>query len=34
MDYLMDILYVGGIVLFFLLIWALAKGCDALGGRA
>ncbi len=34
MDYLMDILYVGGIALFFLLVWALALGCDKLGGRA
>jgi hypothetical protein len=34
MDYLMDILYVGGVVVFFLLIWALAQGCDKLGGGA
>ncbi|HTD04545.1 potassium ABC transporter ATPase [Undibacterium sp.] len=30
----MDILYVGGVVVFFLLIWALAQGCDKLGGGA
>ncbi|WP_188568577.1 potassium ABC transporter ATPase [Undibacterium terreum] len=34
MDYLLDIFYVGGMLAFFLLIWALAKGCDKLGGQA
>jgi len=34
MDYLMDIVYAGGIVAFFLLTWALARGCDKLGDRA
>ena len=33
MDYVMDILYVGGIAGFFLLIWALVQGCDKLGEK-
>jgi hypothetical protein len=31
MDVVMDILYVGGIAGFFLLVWALAQACDKLG---
>ncbi len=34
MDYWTDVLYVGGIAVFFLLIWALVLGCDKLGGKA
>ncbi len=34
MNYLMDILYVGGIAGFFLLVWALAQACEKLGGKA
>jgi hypothetical protein len=34
MDYVMDILYVGGIIGFFLLIWVLVVGCEKLGGRS
>ncbi len=31
MDYWLDIVYVGGISVFFLLILALAKACEKLG---
>lgn len=31
MDVLMDVLYVGGIAVFFVLVWALAQACDKLG---
>ncbi len=34
MDMLMDILYVGGIAGFFLLVWALAQACDNLGAKS
>jgi len=34
MDYLMDILYVGGITGFFLLMWAMVKACEKLGDKA
>lgn len=34
MEFLMDVVYVGGIVGFFLLVWALAQACDKLGGKA
>lgn len=34
MDYLMEILYVGGLGVFFLLVWALIQACDKLGAKA
>jgi hypothetical protein len=34
MDYLMDVMYVGGIAGFFLLVWALAQACDKLGAKS
>ncbi|MFZ6760168.1 potassium ABC transporter ATPase [Undibacterium sp. Ji50W] len=34
MDYLMEILYVGGLLVFFLLVWALIQACDKLGAKA
>jgi len=34
MDYVMDIAYVGAIAGFFLLLWAMVKGCDKLGAKA
>jgi len=34
MDYLMEILYVGGLAVFFLLVWALIQVCDKLGAKA
>jgi hypothetical protein len=33
MDMLMDVLYVGGIAGFFLLVLALAQACDKLGAK-
>jgi hypothetical protein len=33
MDFLIDILYGGGILLFFLLTWAFARGCQHLEGK-
>lgn len=29
----MDVIYIGGLVVFFALIWAFAAGCDKLGGK-
>lgn len=34
MEYVMDIVYTGGIVTFFLLVWALTQGCDKLGAKS
>lgn len=33
MDYLIDIVYSGGILLLFLLCWAFARGCQRLEGK-
>ena len=33
MEYLMEFLYLAGIGVFFLLVWALAIGCDKLGAK-
>jgi hypothetical protein len=34
MEYVMDIVYVGGIAAFFLLVWALTQACDKLGAKS
>lgn len=33
MEYLMEFLYLAGMGIFFLLVWALVQACDILGAK-